>query len=85
MCPPQGLTALEPCLETPATPQTRHVCARCRPGRGQSTQASPEQSAEDDDAACTTRRRQLLTLFLPAAIACAVMRDAMDKRRARDK
>ena len=21
-CPPQGLTALEPCLETPATPQT---------------------------------------------------------------
>ena len=52
VCPPQGLTALKPCLETPATPQTRHVCAHCRrPGRAK--------HAIKPRVECRRRRRRL--------------------------
>lgn len=74
VCPPQGLRALEPCLETPATPQT--LFARVSSREKKQCKPEPEQSTDDGDA-CTTHRRQLLTLLLPAiAIACAIMRDS---------
>ena len=81
VCPPQGLTALKPCLETPATPQTRHVCAHCRrPGRAK--------HASKPRVECRRRRRRLYDASSSAVDAispCCHCPDAMEKRRARDK